>query len=117
MTELSESTFDATQLPEQCCNEDSPRKVGLQEAGPRKGDLMCPECNFMNFSRSAKCLKCQAEGPERVVVKEIKKGDWNCSQCNFRNFSGNAVCKKCGAKGPIKVSADHLWKRPQTPVA
>ncbi|GAB2219923.1 hypothetical protein Drorol1_Dr00007563 [Drosera rotundifolia] len=198
MTELSESTFDATQLPEQSavktptrqtvkkvklpddkgshvdmkrgdwmcpkcdflnfarniqclkCNEDGPRKVGLQEAGPRKGDWMCPECNFMNFSRNTKCLKCQAEGPERVVVKAMKKGDWNCPQCQYMNFASNskcfrcseprpprdlkpgdwectlcdfwnfsrkAVCVKCGAKGPIKVSADHLWKRPQTAVA
>ena len=45
----------------------------------------CYRCNFMNFSRNIRCLKCKAEGPKRVSADEIemKKGDWNCQYVSY----------------------------------
>ncbi|KAL3574986.1 hypothetical protein D5086_023087, partial [Populus alba] len=68
----------------------------------KKGDWICTKCEFLNFSRNIKCLKCKADGPERVAVDnvEMKRGDWNCTKCDFMNFSRNAVCLKCDCKRP-----------------
>ncbi|KAK8587161.1 hypothetical protein V6N13_086165 [Hibiscus sabdariffa] len=71
----------------------------------KRGDWMCPRCNFLNFSKNLQCLKCKEDGPKSVRGDEIemKKGDWICSGCNFMNFSRNTRCLKCKAEGPKKV--------------
>ncbi|KAA8541356.1 hypothetical protein F0562_025325 [Nyssa sinensis] len=73
----------------------------------KRGDWMCPKCNFMNFARNIRCLKCNEDGPKRVGADvEMKKGDWVCPQCNFMNFARNIRCLKCRAEGPKRVDAD-----------
>ncbi|OAY74015.1 Zinc finger protein VAR3, chloroplastic [Ananas comosus] len=45
----------------------------------KKGDWLCPSCNFLNFARNLRCLECKKAGPrkeERII--EMKLGDWTC---------------------------------------
>ncbi|XP_077240395.1 zinc finger protein VAR3, chloroplastic-like [Tasmannia lanceolata] len=53
-----------------------------QNVEMKRGDWICPKCNFMNFSRNIKCLECKEDGPKRVSFDEVemKKGDWTCPQ-------------------------------------
>jgi len=42
-------------------------------------------CNFLNFARNTRCLKCKTEGPTKEANTsynevERKKGDWTCTQ-------------------------------------
>ncbi|XP_060205438.1 zinc finger protein VAR3, chloroplastic [Lycium barbarum] len=92
---------------------------GLEGEMPTKGfemkpgDWACSQCNFMNFSRNAQCLRCKAEGPSqdaRVPVQEMKKGDWNCPQCNFMNFAGNTKCKRCQELRPKRQLNPGEWE-------
>lgn len=84
--------------------------VPLQDVEMKRGDWMCPKCNFMNFSRNKQCRECNEDGPKKVGMGdvEMKKGDWTCSQCDFMNFSRNIRCLKCKAEGPKRVSADKV---------
>lgn len=74
----------------------------------KRGDWMCPKCNFLNFSKNLQCLKCKEDGPKNVVSDEteMKEGDWICPECNFMNFSRNVRCLRCKAKGPKKVDTN-----------
>ncbi|KDP23941.1 hypothetical protein JCGZ_27101 [Jatropha curcas] len=76
-----------------------------QDVEMKRGDWICPKCNFMNFSRNTRCLKCKEEGPNQInaVDSEMKKGDWICSKCDFMNFARNIRCLKCKTEGPKKV--------------
>ncbi|KAL6962990.1 hypothetical protein U1Q18_037956 [Sarracenia purpurea var. burkii] len=76
----------------------------------KRGDWMCPNCNFMNFAKNLRCLKCKEDGPKRVGSNdvEMKKGDWICPGCNFMNFSRNTRCLKCKTEGPKRVGADEI---------
>ncbi|OIW03615.1 hypothetical protein TanjilG_06124 [Lupinus angustifolius] len=71
----------------------------------KKGDWMCPKCNFMNFSRNTQCRNCNEHKPEDLNVPsvEMKKGDWICPECSFMNFSRNTRCLKCKTDGPPKT--------------
>ncbi|GJT89976.1 zinc finger protein VAR3, chloroplastic [Tanacetum coccineum] len=87
----------------------------------KRGDWMCPKCNFLNFSRNKKCRECNEDGPLKAGGDEVemKKGDWNCPQCNFMNFSRNIRCMKCKTEGPKRVGVDDVemkkgdWNCPQ----
>ncbi|XP_061343663.1 zinc finger protein VAR3, chloroplastic [Gastrolobium bilobum] len=70
----------------------------------KKGDWMCPKCNFMNFSRNMHCLECNEDRPKDIdlLAVEMKQGDWNCPECSFLNFSRNTRCLKCKTEGPSK---------------
>ncbi|KAM6592420.1 hypothetical protein CsatA_000123 [Cannabis sativa] len=70
----------------------------------KRGDWICSNCNFMNFSKNLRCLKCKNDGPKSVGKSEfeMKKGDWSCPECNFTNFARNIRCLKCKAEGPKK---------------
>lgn len=79
----------------------------------KRGDWICPKCNFLNFSKNSNCRKCREAGPKSVGPKsvvgdqtEMKKGDWNCSECHFMNFARNIRCLKCRADGPKRVPMD-----------
>jgi len=42
-------------------------------------------CDFLNFARNTRCLKCKTEGPTKeanTITDEVerKKGDWTCPQ-------------------------------------
>ncbi|XP_035541926.1 zinc finger protein VAR3, chloroplastic-like [Juglans regia] len=91
-----------------------------QDVEMMRGDWMCLKCNFLNFSRNIRCLKCQEDGPKGAAGDvEMKKGDWTCPECNFMNFSRNIRCLKCKAEGPKRVSAAEVemkkgdWNCPQ----
>lgn len=47
-------------------------------------DLKSPfcRCNFLNFARNRRCLKCNEDGPKRVWENDIemKNGDWICPE-------------------------------------
>ncbi|RLN40577.1 zinc finger protein VAR3, chloroplastic [Panicum miliaceum] len=81
-----------------------------QLALPRKqGDWNCPKCDFLNFAKNIKCLRCDGEFQERYQLLHedqehlpLKKGDWICKKCNYVNFKRNAFCLKC------------CWKRPKS---
>jgi len=43
----------------------------------------CYRCNFLNFARNTRCLKCKTAGPTKEANTnevERKKGDWTCPQ-------------------------------------
>ncbi|KAF3320549.1 zinc finger protein VAR3 [Carex littledalei] len=71
----------------------------------KQGDWICPVCNFMNFAKNMKCLKCNGESKERYnILREeqehlpLKPGDWICQKCNFLNFAKNTECLQCHGK-------------------
>ncbi|KAJ3697697.1 hypothetical protein LUZ61_001402 [Rhynchospora tenuis] len=71
----------------------------------KHGDWICPVCNFMNFAKNMKCLKCNSESEERYsILREeqehlpLKAGDWVCQKCNFLNFAKNTECLQCHGK-------------------
>ncbi|XP_030441617.2 zinc finger protein VAR3, chloroplastic [Syzygium oleosum] len=81
-----------------------------QDVEMRRGDWMCPKCNFLNFAKNIRCLKCKEDGPKQVDMGnvEVKKGDWICPECNYVNFSRNVRCLKCKTQGPKKVGVDEV---------
>ncbi|CAI0380628.1 unnamed protein product [Linum tenue] len=87
----------------------------------KRGDWMCPKCNFLNFARNKRCLKCKEEGPKSTVSNdmEMKKGDWLCSECNFMNFARNISCRQCNVERPKRVGVNDVvmkkgdWTCPQ----
>ncbi|XP_057480370.1 zinc finger protein VAR3, chloroplastic-like isoform X2 [Actinidia eriantha] len=80
----------------------------------KRGDWMCPKCNFVNFSRNVRCLKCKSEGPKRVGADDIemKKGDWNCPRCAFMNFASNRKCLHCQEARPKRQLNPGEWECP-----
>ncbi|OMO90574.1 Zinc finger, RanBP2-type [Corchorus capsularis] len=112
LTELSQ-TSPAPELPRPAIKA-SPRKEKtisgnddeeFHNVEMKRGDWMCPKCNFLNFSKNKKCLQCKEDGPKNVGgdENEMKPGDWICPECNFMNFSRNTWCLKCKAQCPKKV--------------
>uniref|UniRef100_A0A5B6ZYQ0 Putative Zinc finger family protein isoform 1 n=1 Tax=Davidia involucrata TaxID=16924 RepID=A0A5B6ZYQ0_DAVIN len=80
-----------------------------QDVEMKRGDWMCLKCNFMNFARNVRCLKCNEDGPKRVDADvEMKKGDWVCPECNFMNFARNIRCLKCRVEGPKRIDVDDV---------
>ncbi|XP_023522398.1 zinc finger protein VAR3, chloroplastic-like isoform X1 [Cucurbita pepo subsp. pepo] len=74
-------------------------------ASATQGDWHCPKCNFFNFSRNVKCLRCGSIALERLRKRNedqanlpLKKGDWLCDKCNFLNFAKNSTCLQCKEK-------------------
>ncbi|KAJ8753713.1 hypothetical protein K2173_026389 [Erythroxylum novogranatense] len=109
------------------CNEGGPRSVGTtnmeMQGGPRsvgttnmemlKGDWICPKCEFMNFWRNLRCLKCKAEGPRVDITNvEMKKGDWNCTRCGFMNFASKKNCLRCHDPRPKRQLNPGEWECP-----
>ncbi|CAN0902271.1 Zinc finger protein VAR3, chloroplastic [Linum grandiflorum] len=92
-----------------------------QNVEMKRGDWLCSKCDFMNFARNKRCLKCSEEGPKSTppVDFEMKKGDWLCSECNFINFARNSSCLKCSGARPKRVGVGDVemkkgdWNCPQ----
>lgn len=89
------------------------QKHGHTKVPLKQGDWICPKCNFMNFARNIKCLRCNELCEDRVrkIVEDqhqlpLKKGDWLCEKCSFLNFAKNSKCKLCQEKPP-KRKLDH----------
>ncbi|KAK9278568.1 hypothetical protein L1049_028140 [Liquidambar formosana] len=127
LTELSETSPDP-ELPKHVAKAPQKKKLPVAFVGDelsqnvemKRGDWMCPKCNFMNFARNKQCLNCKEDGPKRVSANfEMKKGDWICPECSFTNFSRNVRCLKCKAEGPKRVAVNDVemkkgdWDCPQ----
>ncbi|KAM7272204.1 hypothetical protein ACFE04_026867 [Oxalis oulophora] len=72
------------------------RRVGRDDVEMKKGDWLCPKCDFMNFAKNTKCLQCDAKRPKRQLLP----GEWECPGCNFLNYRRNMACFHCDAKRP-----------------
>ncbi|KAK9106524.1 hypothetical protein Syun_022535 [Stephania yunnanensis] len=85
-----------------------------QNVEMKRGDWICSKCNFMNFARNLRCLKCREDGPKRVSSDdfEMKKGDWTCPQCQFMNFARNRKCKRCEQSRPERQLNPGEWECP-----
>ncbi|KAK3149576.1 hypothetical protein QOZ80_3AG0219350 [Eleusine coracana subsp. coracana] len=84
------------------------------ETEMKRGDWLCPKCNFLNFARNHHCLECKADGPTKieVAITEMKMGDWICTQCHFMNFSRNKICFKCEGPRPKRQLNPGEWECP-----
>ncbi|KAL6566329.1 hypothetical protein OROGR_001944 [Orobanche gracilis] len=83
----------------------------------KQGDWICPKCNFLNFARNLKCLRCDDLFDERLkkIAEEqenlpLKKGDWICDKCNFLNFARNTRCLQCKEKPPKRQINPGEWE-------
>lgn len=83
----------------------------------RQGDWTCPKCNFLNFARNVKCLRCGGLFQEKLrkLNEELehlplKKGDWICNKCNFLNFAKNTRCLQCNEKPPQRQLNPGEWE-------
>ncbi|XP_054790887.1 zinc finger protein VAR3, chloroplastic-like [Prosopis cineraria] len=65
----------------------------------KRGDWICPRCNFMNFARNIKCLECEEARPKR----QLTGAEWECPQCDFYNYGRNMTCMRCDCKRPGQI--------------
>ncbi|WCJ43141.1 zinc finger (Ran-binding) family protein [Euphorbia peplus] len=72
------------------------RRVGRDDVEMKKGDWVCPKCDFMNFAKNTVCLQCDAKRPKRQLLP----GEWECPECNFLNYRRNMACFHCDCKRP-----------------
>ncbi|KAL2490545.1 zinc finger (Ran-binding) family protein [Abeliophyllum distichum] len=72
------------------------KRVGRDDIEMKKGDWLCPKCDFMNFAKNTVCLQCDAKRPKRQLLP----GEWECPQCNFLNYRRNTVCFHCEHNRP-----------------
>ncbi|XP_047149936.1 uncharacterized protein LOC124822029 [Vigna umbellata] len=72
------------------------RRIGRDDVEMKKGDWLCPKCEFMNFAKNTACLQCDAKRPKRQLLP----GEWECTECNFLNYRRNMVCFHCECKRP-----------------
>ncbi|XP_061348421.1 uncharacterized protein LOC133293836 [Gastrolobium bilobum] len=72
------------------------KRVGRDDVEMKKGDWLCPKCEFMNFAKNTACLQCDAKRPKRQLLP----GEWECPECNFLNYRRNMVCFHCDCKRP-----------------
>lgn len=66
------------------------------DAEMKKGDWLCPRCDFMNFAKNNKCLQCDDIRPKR----KLNLGEWECPGCGFVNYRRNLACYKCECNRP-----------------
>ncbi|ONK75317.1 uncharacterized protein A4U43_C03F15590 [Asparagus officinalis] len=99
--EFSSSTSKATSVQSSGYEISKSQKNVLM----KRGDWICPKCNFMNFAKNIKCLRCSGVSQEKLdKLREerehlpLKKGDWICEKCNFLNFAKNTRCLQCQEK-------------------
>ncbi|KAK9154503.1 hypothetical protein Sjap_001983 [Stephania japonica] len=79
---------------------EQPARPYRQQIEMKRGDWICPKCNFMNFARNMKCLECDEARPKR----QLSGGEWECPQCNFFNHRRNVMCLRCDCKCPGEVA-------------
>ncbi|KAK4424646.1 hypothetical protein Salat_1658200 [Sesamum alatum] len=73
----------------------------------KKGDWLCPKCDFMNFAKNTVCLQCDAKRPKRQLLP----GEWECPQCNFLNYRRNTACFHCEHKRPPDTYVESQFQR------
>ena len=97
-------------------------------------------CDFLNFAKNIKCLRCDGEFQERYQLLHedqehlpLKKGDWICKKwaclapgspaitfsllywpyifrCNFLNFAKNTRCLQCHEKPTNRLLNPGEWE-------
>ncbi|XVE85472.1 hypothetical protein DITRI_Ditri17bG0093300 [Diplodiscus trichospermus] len=109
-------------MPNAATSTDASRKdhsstVGQLKVPMKQGDWLCPKCNFLNFARNIKCLRCDGFFEERLrQLREdqdhlpLKKGDWICERCNFLNFAKNTRCLQCKEQPPKRHLNPGEWE-------
>nr|GMD66152.1 zinc finger protein VAR3, chloroplastic-like [Ipomoea batatas] len=90
---------------------------GQMKVPMKQGDWLCTKCNFLNFARNIKCLRCNDLSQERLhnlrVEQDnlpLKKGDWICDKCNFLNFAKNTRCLQCKENPPKRLLHPGEWE-------
>ncbi|KAG6599223.1 Zinc finger protein VAR3, chloroplastic, partial [Cucurbita argyrosperma subsp. sororia] len=79
------------------------KRVGRDDVEMKKGDWLCPKCDFMNFAKNTVCLQCDAKRPKRQLLP----GEWECPECNFLNYRRNMACFHCECKRPTDTFLDN----------
>ncbi|XP_043708389.1 uncharacterized protein LOC122657675 isoform X2 [Telopea speciosissima] len=79
------------------------KRVGRDDIEMKKGDWLCPKCDFMNFAKNTVCLQCDAKRPKRQLLP----GEWECPGCNFLNYRRNMACFHCEHKRPPDEFTDN----------
>lgn len=72
------------------------KRVGWDAIEMKKGDWLCPKCDFMNFAKNTVCFQCDTKRPKRQLLP----GEWECPECNFLNYRRNMVCFHCEKNRP-----------------
>ncbi|KAI3770670.1 hypothetical protein L6452_01811 [Arctium lappa] len=72
------------------------KRVGRDDVEMKRGDWLCPKCDFMNFAKNTVCLQCDAKRPKRQLLP----GEWECPECKFLNYRRNMACFECECKRP-----------------
>ncbi|CAL1382674.1 unnamed protein product [Linum trigynum] len=92
-------------------------KNGFTKVPMKQGDWHCPKCDFINFARNIKCLRCNGFSEERLKHLRqdhdhlpLKKGDWICQKCNFLNFAKNTRCLQCDERPPKRHLNPGEWE-------
>ncbi|KAL8237410.1 hypothetical protein R6Q59_018491 [Mikania micrantha] len=80
------------------------RRVGRDDVEMKKGDWLCPKCDFMNFAKNTVCLQCDAKRPKRQLLP----GEWECPECKFLNYRRNMACFHCECKRPADEFTESL---------
>ncbi|KAJ6413968.1 hypothetical protein OIU84_006719 [Salix udensis] len=75
----------------------------------KKGDWLCPICDFMNFAKNVACLQCDAKRPKRQLIP----GEWECPECNFLNYRRNMACLRCDCKRPPDAFMENVMEERQ----
>ncbi|KAI3431222.1 uncharacterized protein J3R85_007956, partial [Psidium guajava] len=95
----------------------SSEEKGHKDVPVKQGDWHCPKCNFLNFAKNIKCLRCDTFSQERLSQLQedqdhlpLKKGDWICDKCNFLNFAKNTRCLLCKEKPPKRQLNPGEWE-------
>ncbi|KAF8394526.1 hypothetical protein HHK36_020736 [Tetracentron sinense] len=89
------------------------KRVGRDDIEMKKGDWLCPKCDFMNFAKNTVCLQCDAKRPKRLLLP----GEWECPKCNFLNYRRNMACFHCEHKRPPdEFMENQMQERPHGPV-
>ncbi|KAF8387891.1 hypothetical protein HHK36_026553 [Tetracentron sinense] len=88
------------------------KRVGRDDIEMKKGDWLCPKCDFMNFAKNTVCLQCDANRPKRQLLP----GEWECPGCNFLNYRRNMSCFHCERKRPVdEFMENQMQERPLGP--
>ncbi|KAK6911557.1 Zinc finger, RanBP2-type [Dillenia turbinata] len=88
------------------------KRVGRDDIEMKKGDWLCPKCDFMNFAKNTICLQCDAKRPKRQLLP----GEWECPECNFLNYRRNMACFHCECKRPTdSIMENHMQDRQRGP--
>ncbi|KAJ6848774.1 zinc finger protein VAR3, chloroplastic [Iris pallida] len=125
LTKLSDTTIDpdlpppsvqqsSKKEPSQKSQKVTVKNKKSQDVEMKKGDWLCPSCNFLNFARNVRCLKCEEDGPKRVNFggAEMKLGDWICPRCEYMNYARNKNCFRCKEVRPKRHLNPGEWECP-----